>query len=185
MIKKDINLFTAYKNGSVKLGGKSSKGPFIIIAAFALVIAATYGILFFMQANMKSSIKVITKELSLPEVVATQNKLNNETKKNELLISYNTALTLAKKNFDASRIINGDLLNKITSSVPATVKMNSIIINTQNIVISCNCTDKLAPAAFTQSLKAKDIFNNITYDGITADEQGNYTFKMTCIFKEA
>ena len=42
-MKRDINLFTAYKNGSAKIGEKSNAGLLLLILVFIFIIAASYG----------------------------------------------------------------------------------------------------------------------------------------------
>ena len=184
MIKNDLNLFAVYKRSSSKSNG-GQKGVIIIICSFAFIIVAAFcGIQFYIY-ELNAQIRNLQSELAVPAVVQNQTKLLNEVNKNQLMTEYDTALTMAKKNFDVSRFIDGDLLGEITSSMPADVTINNITITQLSITMSCTCTNKLAPAIFTQSLDNKNDFVSITYDGISLDTtKNNYSFNLKCDFKE-
>ena len=183
MIKKDLNLFAVYKNGSAK--SNSSKGLVVTLVSFVLVIAVAFGGILLLNIARQNQIKQIESKLSDPKVTEAQNKLTKEANKNQFLISYNSTLTIAKKNFDASRFIDDDLINKISSSMPDSVKAQTIVISPQNVSLTCTCTDQLAPAVFVQALNKKDLFSSISYTGITYEKDKNsYSFTMSCIFKE-
>ena len=186
-MKKDLNLFTAYKNGSAKIGGKSNAGIFLLIAAFLLIIAGAYGTLFFFNSNIKYKTGQIQKRLSDSAMVKDQKELDMQLKKNNLLIEYRDALKIAQKNFDASIKIDQDLFGKISSSMPSTVSVNSLKITPQSIQISCDSSNALDPAALAQALNEKGVFDNITYDGVVRDdnkENSKYFFTLTCNLKE-
>lgn len=184
MIKKDLNLFTAYKSGSIKTGNNSSKGLILTIVSFILIVAVSYGGLLFLKANTQDQIASIRNELSDPAKLDAQSKLDAELKKNSLMNTYNTALKLAKESFDASRLIDSDLFNDITSAMPQDFIITDIKITAQSIRLSGACMDDLSPAVFKQALEKKDLFNSIIYNGVSVSEDGSYFFNIDCKFKE-
>jgi|GEM_PF-2246368 hypothetical protein len=182
-IKRDLNFFTAYKKGSPKAGNSGAKGVILVMMCFVLVVGIAWGVLFFVQRNIKNQISTIKTELSRPAVIKLQDELNQAAKKNELMSSYRTAITLAKKSFDASRVIDSSLFGKITESMPQDMTIKSFVVNPQSIQMLCSCTDKMSPAVLKQALEKKAVFSNITYDGVTLNEEkGTYSFTMNCIF---
>lgn len=184
MITKDLDLFKAYNSGPEKTAGKNNLiMPLIIIAVFVFLVGAAFGTLYLVQSNVKSQIKGIREELKGKEYVEAANKLGSEEKKNEYMRTYKSALDIAKKNFDKSRIIDRKLLEDINTSLPSGVTVLSININPQNVQLICESADMLSPALLTDNLTAKSIFGSITYDGITKNEENNlFSFTMNCIF---
>ncbi len=187
MMQKELNLFSAYKSSGSKgaKGGKSAKGILILSGCFLLVVLLIYGGLLFFKINMQNQINSIKNELLTPAVKEANLRISYEIKKNEMLISYINALNTAKTKFDASLIIDSQLLNKITSSMPDDVIMTDINISPVSIQISCNSSNVLAPDIFIQALNSKDLFSNVSYNGLKNNVERNlFTFVLECDFKE-
>lgn len=184
-LQKDLNLFTAYKSSSAKSGGSGSiKGPLVLILCFILAVGGGYGALFFFQYNAQQQINSVKNDLTAPAIVEAQAKLADAAQLNDFMIQYQSALLAAKKNFDASRILDADMIQALADAMPADVTMISLTINPSNINMSCTCTDPLSPVAFIQELNRGDLFKDITTTGITSDENAAYTFTLVCNFKE-
>lgn len=184
-IKKDINLFEAYKVGNAKLGGKSNSGMVLLIVLFILIIAGGYGVLFLYQMNIEQKTENITKILDNPAFAETRIKLENLEKKNRLLTTYNNALSKAKENFDKTRIINNEMLNTISSAIPGAVIIKSMRVTPESVELTCIGTRPLDPAEMVQALNSKNLFDSVTYGGVTKNkESGLYHFVISCDFKE-
>jgi hypothetical protein len=183
-VKKDLNLFTAYKNSAAKIGGKSNAGLFLLISVFVFIIAGTYGGLFLYQKNIEQRTKDLRAQIEAPN--DEQNELKIKITKNELMTAYNNALKQAGKKFDASVFINTEKLEKVSSSLPAGVTVESMRINPQTVQLVCFSKNPLDPAKLEQALKTKNTFSSITYDGVVYDESYKiYRFNVSCIFNEA
>ncbi|MGI6279341.1 MAG: PilN domain-containing protein [Acutalibacteraceae bacterium] len=185
MIKKDLNLFAAYKTGSSKSGANDSKTILSIIMSFVFIICIAYITVSVIKINKQSEIKAINNEMQRLPGVETISDLPTKNRYNNLLNLYLNALKSAKDSFDNSVFIDSNLLREINSSMPADFKITNMKINSQTYVISGFCTNILSPATFKQSLDAKGIFSAINYSGVSRDSSGNYYFTITCVFKGA
>ncbi len=178
---KDINLFTAYKEGSPRNRGGSSKGIVITVIIFACIIASIYLGLFAFRLYRQDQMAGLKAEAMSPEIAGIQERLAVLNVKNSLLRSYYTALAAAGKNFKASRIIDSEFLMKISSSLPADFIVSGITVNYQGVSITGTFSEKLAPAVFKQALDNLDLFATVSYKSIVNDE-GKYYVILNCLF---
>lgn len=183
MIKKDLNLFTAYKNSSGKAGSKDSRSVILIIMIFVIIISVAYLIISILKINKQSEINSINNNIKQLSDTGEISNLPQKTEYNKLITLYINALKSAKESFDDSVFIDSALLRDINSSMPADFMINNMKINSQTYIISGLCSDILSPAVFKQSMDAKDIFSSIQYSGVSKDSNGNYYFTITCVFK--
>ncbi len=99
-MKRDINLFTAYKNGSAKIGEKSNAGLLLLILIFIFIIAASYGGLVIYQRDIEERASVLNAQNR--NAGSEQRKLEVAIERSNLLGIYNDALIEAKAKFDSS-----------------------------------------------------------------------------------
>jgi hypothetical protein len=182
-MKRDLNLFTAYKHSNLK-DGKSSAGVFLIISLFIFAITGSYGGLLLYESTIKSDTARIKNQLD--SLSLDHKGLEEQAQKNQLLNLYYNVLIESSKNFDSSVFIDTDKLGKIAASVPASVTVDKIEVTPQTIQLSCYCINPLDPAQFTQALRTKNLFSQITYDGVVYDKARNvYSFNINCYFNTA
>lgn len=184
-LKRDLNFFTAYKKGSPKAGKASYTSMIVIIVCFILVVSISYGILYFVQYSVNKQIETIKTELNTPKAKALRKQIDNEVKKNMLLVTYYKALDSAKKNYDSSRVIDSKLLDEISKCAPGDIKIQVISINPQSVMITGICFDNASPAVFAQALRKLGIFSMVESDGfVYIFEDNNFTFGINCFFGE-
>jgi|LSQX01.2.fsa_nt_gb Tfp pilus assembly protein PilN len=183
-MKRDINLFTAYKNGSAKIGEKSNAGLLLLILVFIFIIAASYGGLVIYQRDIEERASVLNAQNR--NAGSEQRKLEVAIERSNLLGIYNDALIEAKAKFDSSVFLTSDKLDKIADALPKTVTVESMKINPQSVRLSCICKNPLDPAQFTRDLNLTLLFSSVTYDGVVYDQgRDEYRFNINCIFNEA
>jgi hypothetical protein len=192
---KDFNLFAVYRSGPSKPADSGLKAILATVLVFVMIIVGVYSVIVFMQNNTQSKIDDLNAQINSPQVMEANAKLAIQLNKNQMLKDYNDALTLAKKNFDNSRIIDSVLLNKVIAASPVGTTLRSITISPQTIDLSYISPNRMAPAIFTQALTKLDVFARITYDSVSLDSANNATdtgaapknafaFTLKCEFKE-
>ncbi len=180
-IRKDINLFAAYREGSPRNSGGSPKGIVISVIALACFVAFIYLGLFTFRLYRQGQTATIREEITSPDVVEMQARLAAQTRKNGFLRTYYTALTAASKNFKSSRIIDSEFLRKISSSLPSDFVVSGITVNPQGVNITGAFNEKLSPAVFKQALDERGLFDSVSYKSIVNDE-GMYYVVLNCLF---
>ena len=187
-MNKDLNLFTAYKDGSSKIGGQNNKWIIILISSFVVLILGTYGTLFLLKSNFKYRTNEFNERLNDDANAEDNAELASQINKNSLLRAYNGALKTASENFYTSRYIDNEVLSQISSSMPKNVTISSLKISPQSIQMSCSCSDRLDPARFAQALSKKPLLKDVFYDGVSSEFQDDnaklFYFNISCNFKE-
>ena len=188
-MKKDINMFEAYKVGNTKLGGKGNGGIILLIVLFVFIIAGAYGALHLYQMKLEQQTNDINKILDNPDFAQDRIELENLKDKSQLLALYKKALEQASDNYKKTITINEERIKAISAATPNSVKFKSMRITPENIQLECTGANPLDPAIMTQalSLNTKKLFDNVMYQGITREPGGPadiYYFTITCNFKE-
>lgn len=180
IIKKDLNLFDVYKQGPGKAANSGNKLMLTLIASFLLIIALIFGALYFVEYRMKSEYNKITDYLKSPTVASEQRQLNELKTKNNLLMTYSNSIGSAKSAFESITTFDTQLLSVISSSMPVNTLIETINYNSTSITLYCTSTNVYAPAAFKQNLEQNELISSITYNSISLDQSGVYTFTLSC-----
>jgi hypothetical protein len=160
-----------------------------------MIVVGVYSAIIFIKNTTQSKIDDLNAQINSPQVMEANAKLAVQLKKNQLLKEYNDAITLAKKNFDSSRIMDSVLINKILAATPANTTARTIVINPQSMDLTYVSSNRMSPAIFAQALNKQNIFSTISYDGVSIDGENTSTtpnannatkfiFTLRCEFKE-
>jgi hypothetical protein len=192
---KDFNLFEVYKSGPSKPADSGLKAILATVLVFVMIVVGVYSAIIFIKNTTQSKIDDLNAQINSPQVMEANAKLAVQLKKNQLLKEYNDAITLAKKNFDSSRIMDSVLINKILAATPANTTARTIVINPQSMDLTYVSSNRMSPAIFAQALNKQNIFSTISYDGVSIDGENTSTtpnannatkfiFTLRCEFKE-
>lgn len=188
----DFNFFQPYLGKEKKQKNKILYIS-IIFGAMLFISAATTIWNYTQISNTKKEIEQMNKVINSPkskEILKQGEKLN---KKYDILKKYYSGVSSITTNIYKKEIINSDLMNKVSLSLPTSVSFKSMTLNGNTIQIQGVAANRVNIAEFQYNLKQlqeiKDvqvmtINQNYNADTVTNVQNGNCNFTLKCTLKD-
>lgn len=174
-----FNFFTPYLAKQEKGNARFKKA--VSIALLVLIFAAaSSGFVFFRGMTIKSHIQTMEETLQQPDMQRKRVEMERYKNQRSLGNTYLQEIDKVEKNFQSIFVINVELMDKITSSLPPEVVFRSMKLSVNDLNIIANSTDWTSIAEFQYNLKKLGIYNNIHVDSISRGQNTpGYAFTLT------
>lgn len=178
MKKENINLLENYQLSETQRKGQGNRSLniFAIFLVSALLLTA-YSFTLLMQDNsLKESNNELQSYVSNPSVISQIKDIS--TKQRQLTDLNNILVELKSANaaFEVMPRIESTVLNLISSMLPVDTKIISTVFDGQWIYIRTSSPVLLRPSEFARNLRNSDRFEDVVYDGYSADDTGKRVY---------
>lgn len=180
-MKKDLNFFRPYQ-GIEKEKNSDKKLIQIIVGATALVITAT---LIYNSVNLYivgNKIDSYNAKLNDSDFLTNLEAANTVIAKTNVLNEYDKSLSNIISAIESRDVVKTDILNSISSTMPSEVKVTSIIIKKEEIVMKVESTKISAIGELEHNLKELDYISSVSVGNIAGITV--YTADLSCQLKD-
>ena len=156
---------------------------FIAAIALFILITCSYSLIATF-INHKQAEEYVAKLDSLQAQVTESNLVNTEI---DGLTKYNTLLTDLNDIVKSREVVDVELLDNISRSLPSDFNLGSLEVDNKNIKMSATAKNKTSIAEFQHNLKnsKSDRIQDVQINSITWDQGKNkWNVAITCTLKE-
>lgn len=181
MLNHDMNFFAPYEGKKKEQKNKN----IYIYSLIVFMVVAIIGSFIYNTASIliaKNKISFYEKELEKPEILEKVKVYEELDRKNTALLSYEGQVKEITEAIESRQVVDTEILNKVSGTLPSEVSISGIIINKDQINIKAVSTDRIAIGEFEHNLRNLDITKDIYISSISGSEI--YTFDVKCYLKE-
>ena len=181
MINNDMNFFAPYEG---KKKEEKNKNIYIysLISFMGVVIIGSF---IYNTASILLSEKKISyyeKELSKPEIVEKVKVYEELDRKNTALLSYESQVEEVIEAIESRQVVEVELLNKISGTLPTEVTINGISIEKGKLLIKGIATSRIPIGEFENNLRNLSFVEGVHVGSIEGEDK--YTFDISCKLKD-
>lgn len=180
---RDFNFF---QEKSVK-EQQDIKQRYILLSVVIAFIALFGGLAIrnlVIEISLEKKINSYESFINFQDTKKKTEEYNGLSKKRDILIKYDAAVTTLDKNLLAVDNINRELIDKMVSAMPKKIYFKDISFEAKLININGTSADRAAIAEFEYNLKKSNIFEDVHVENIKSGENGEFTFSLTCSLKD-
>lgn len=187
--KQDFNFFSheiyskrSTRKRSIQLG--------VMVLIFLMLIAGVYFYFEYAIHSAQEQIDSLDEFLALEEVDANRRLVAEKKQEINELKRHSAALKSFLENIQRKDIIGIEYINQLTSAIPQGLFFESITLTTEQIHIQGKSPNRQIIAEYLNNMQALELFQDVHVPSITTiseeedNEQGEYSFVMTCILKD-
>jgi type IV pilus assembly protein PilN len=187
--KQDFNFFSheiyskrSTRKRSIQLG--------VMVLIFLMLIAGVYFYFEYAIHSAQEQIDSLDEFLASEEVDANRRLVAEKKQEINELKRHSAALKSFLENIQRKDIIGTEYINQLTSAIPQGLFFESITLTTEQIHIQGTAPNRQIIAEYLNNMQALELFQDVHVPSITTiseeedNEQGEYSFVMTCILKD-
>lgn len=184
MMNTDINFFDPYLG---KKKAKKNQGIYLYTTAGVLtvIILGTLAINTTKTLKLEKEISTMREELQNPSFQSKIKESEVVNKKLDILGEYDTSITALTEGIATRDLISTQLLNSISSTIPAGVSFKNLNITAGNISISASAKTRTEIAEVQHNLKELPEILDVYIGAIsgTGENDTEFSFDLKCTLK--
>lgn len=178
---RDMNFFAPYQGKKKEQKNKN----IYIYSLVAFLFVVIIGSLAWNSINIylvNNKIKSYKSKLEAKDVKEKIAKWDDVVQKSGILKKYNTELEKITGAVETRDIVNVDLLDKLSATLPSAITFQNINITNSEVTIQAKSINRTAIGELQHNLKQLDNIQDV-YIGSISEGDG-YTFDIKCVLKD-
>lgn len=181
---KDFNFFSSFIETKKASTTKYISIGLITVFIFLIVVGFSY-VNYSKVKALENEIAELRAYLDSEEVIERLKDVEEKKRKLTVMREYFSILEEINRNIDNAYVINSELIEKVSSTFPKELFVNSIVLAQADLQMQGISNNRVAIAEFQHNLKELEVFSKVNVSTINkeSEESSNYFFSMTCTFE--